>query len=795
MNSTRRFACALVALAAFLHQIDRVTAPAAAGEVWLKNGTRLTGELVPIKGLTPGEIKRLEGAKRTFPILLVDQVYKRYFVPHRKQVDKAVWSASIPPDATFRLKHRGGVRKPGPAILGTVRVKKPFSKFGRRTVSIRTKGGGTKDIVQVVTEINPQFIMVRGLNVEWEFGMATSSVPPAQLDAMIRQVTDQAKPGDRMAIARFYIAASMFPQADAELKSIARDFPDYKKKVEEVTFQLRQFQGSQIIAELRRRKAAGQHRLVYESCKQFPTKDVSAALLREVKSILKEYDEGRQSAERAEMLLGELQAELKDKDLVKAVAGFRSTVRDELTYETFPRLQPFLNLSVDNTLSAKEKLALAYSGWIVGAANANKKLDLTVRMWHARFLMMEYLRTVNSIKRKDLLEKLQAQEGVSAVMLGQMIPYLPPVIETPAAQPGKPAEIIVAGREGRGIIKYSVLLPSGYRPHRAYPMIVALRPYERTCKDELVWWGGRDAKTGQSHRHGYIVIAPEYAEGKTGGYDYDLSAHAVVLESIRDARKRFRVDSDRVFLSGHGSGGDAAFDIGMSHPDLFAGVIPINGISDKYCKWYYTNTQKVPFYVINGELARGSMSRNGRELNRMMYDPLGGTFDVIFCQYVGRGYESFYEEIESVFDWMGRLKRAKYIKEVDVRVLRPSDDRFYWVTASGFPQNVVDNDVMLEGARQRVTRPMPLQVRVARANRIMIRRGSRNHTLWLSPDLVDFDKQLRVYQAGKSKFRGFVKRDVEVLLEDLRIRGDREKPYWAKLEIDAFRRTANVSTR
>ena len=46
------------------------------------------------------------------------------------------------------------------------------------------------------------------------------------------------------------------------------------------------------------------------------------------------------------------------------------------------------------------------------------------------------------------------------------------------------------------------------------------------------------------------------------------------VESIRDARKRFRIDSDRVFLAGHGEGGNAAFDIGMSRPDLFAGVIP-----------------------------------------------------------------------------------------------------------------------------------------------------------------------------------------------------------------------------
>eukprot|EP00913_Durusdinium_trenchii_P028475 g26703.t1 len=762
-------------------------------ELWLKNGTHLTGELVPIKGLTSGEIKRLANSRRTFPILLVDKVYKRYFVPHKHQVEKAVFTTDLAPDDTFRIKHRGGYREPGPSILGTVRVLTPFSKFGRRTVLVKTSRGNQK-IVQGVTAISPQYVLVRGITHDWEFGVATSSIPADQIDAMIRQVTDQTKPGDRMAIARFYIAASMFPQADAELKSIARDFPDYKKKVEEVQFKLRQFQGTKIVAELRRRKAAGQHQLVYQSCKQFPRNDISAALRREVTMLLKDYDDAKQRAEKAAMLLGELQSKLTDKDTIAAVAPMRSTVRDELNYETLPRLQAFLNLSVDESLTPKEKLALAYSGWIVGSANATKDLDLTIRMWNSRYLLSEYLRTVNTIQRRLLLEKLKAAEGISPVLLGRMIPYLPPVIETPGVTPGKPATITVAGRAGRTPIRYSVLLPSGYRPYRSYPMIVALRPHERTCEAELEWWGGRDERTGQSHRHGYIVIAPEYAEGKTGGYDYDTTAHAVVIESIRDARKRFRVDSDRVFLSGHGSGGDAAFDIGMSHPDLFAGVIPINGISDKYCRWYYTNTQHLPFYVVDGELARKSMQRNGREMNRMMYDPLGGKFDVIYCQYVGRGYESFYEEIESIFEWMGRLKRSKYISEINARVLRPSDDRFYWVRASGFPAVVNNNNVLVEGTKRTAPRAMPMQVRVARANRIMINSGALHHTLWLTPDIIDFDQPVEVRKAGRRKFKGVLKRDIEVLLEDLRVRGDREKPYWARLEIEGPKRSFSMTT-
>ena len=47
----------------------------------------------------------------------------------------------------------------------------------------------------------------------------------------------------------------------------------------------------------------------------------------------------------------------------------------------------------------------------------------------------------------------------------------------------------------------------------------------------------------------------------------------MVIDTLRDLRRRFQVDSDRVFLFGWEQGADAALDIGMSHPDQFAGVL------------------------------------------------------------------------------------------------------------------------------------------------------------------------------------------------------------------------------
>lgn len=55
-------------------------------------------------------------------------------------------------------------------------------------------------------------------------------------------------------------------------------------------------------------------------------------------------------------------------------------------------------------------------------------------------------------------------------------------------------------------------------------------------------------------------------------------------------------------------------------------------------------------------------------------------------------------------------------------------------------------------------------------------------TVWLSPDMIDFSKPLSVTIDGQRRWNGDFSADLEVMLEDLRTRGDRQHPFWAKIE-------------
>jgi hypothetical protein len=53
-------------------------------------------------------------------------------------------------------------------------------------------------------------------------------------------------------------------------------------------------------------------------------------------------------------------------------------------------------------------------------------------------------------------------------------------------------------------------------------------------------------------------------------------------------------------------------------------------------------------------------------------------------------------------------------------------------------------------------------------------------TVWLSPELVTFNDTLRVTINNRRQTK--VQPSVQTLLEDVRTRGDRQHPFWAKVE-------------
>lgn len=770
-----------------------LTATALAGEVTLKNERVLHGKVAQVQTLVRGPERAPQGPVPLHPIVMVSDDLRRYFVPER-QVARANLDSDLSRYQTFALPQQSRGRAKAVVALGGIREDAPFDAFGRRTVSINTPDGMLK-VIQGIDKIHPRALRVVGLNHQWEMGLDPRALPPDILDAMLRTATKQDNPDHRMAIVKFYLQVELYDRAENELTRIRNDFPEMAGRVDELRRQLRELQAQQLFSELKLRQSAGQHWLAYALSKKFPTEDVNAGLLQEVREMTAEYDQVLERAERAKLLLGELQSKLTKTDQIAGVAPIRAEMIERFSIFSLERLKPFFEQVQDPQRPVEEKLALAISGWVLGPAYAVDDLDLSIRLWKARSLVIEFLREPSVVERQRLLKQIDDVEGVGPERIARMLPLLPSIREgddVPAGQfriiqvpadgvAREPAVKLVTaknkevGSRDNSIASYGVLLPLEYHLDGQYPLIVALRGAGRTVEQELEWWGGTAERPGQSQRHGYIVIAPEYAPADQRTYEYPVDAHRIVIDSLHDACLRFRVDTNRVFVAGHDMGGDAAFDIGFSHPDLFAGVISIGGQIERFAQYYRQNAKTLPMYIVGGELDPTPRDKNAADLTWMMER----NYDLIYAEYVGQGKDSFFSEIHHLFNWMRRYTRTLNPDKIEFEAMRTSENRIHWLTFEGLPSGVLGSDTNSNKPK----RPMKVSAQVQKgSNTLVVSCGAKKVSIWLTPDLVDFDKRLTVRLNTTTKWNAPISPDVPRMLDDLRIRGDRKQLYWAVLE-------------
>ena len=155
--------------------------------------------------------------------------------------------------------------------------------------------------------------------------------------------------------------------------------------------------------------------------------------------------------------------------------------------------------------------------------------------------------------------------------------------------------------------------------------------------------------------------------------------------------------------------------------------------------------------------------------------------DMLYCDYKARGFEPYGEEQERIFEWMQTKRRLPLgeAKDFELGSLRVSDHRFHWFAAHDLPDRLfppLPSEGPVTGATAR-----RFKGHIAPGGPIYVNHPGKGTTLWLSPELIDFDVRHRISINNKVVSTGFVEPALEALLEDLRLRGDRERLFWARL--------------
>ena len=290
-----------------------------------------------------------------------------------------------------------------------------------------------------------------------------------------------------------------------------------------------------------------------------------------------------------------------------------------------------------------------------------------------------------AVGREDVVAKLDAlhwpaEEGAAEGyrkldLVTRMVQLMPPPLHDPSEEAETTIVHKLAEEQNEEPTEYAVRLPPEYHPLRSYPAIVALHGGQGPQSAIEVW-------AAEAARRGYIVVAPEYGlPGQPAEYRYSPSEHAAVELALRDARRRYAIDSDRVFLAGQLTGGNMAWDFALAHPDLFAGVIVSSGFPAKYVPRYLPHHERLPLYFVIGDLAPAA---NEIIFGSYVKPLILKAWDVTYVEYHRRGLEEFPEEIPTFFDWMDRHRRDPVPKSFDAVTARTCDNRFYGVVVHEF---------------------------------------------------------------------------------------------------------------
>ncbi|MEO1498673.1 MAG: peptidase [Planctomycetota bacterium] len=799
LKATARSAGAPAILAFFV--MVSATLPASAVTLLLTDGRTLTGDLGQTSGVAedPFAPGLSAGEVALTPILVVDDGLRRTYL-HKNAV-REVLDEGAEPRIKIRLTDKQNVAERGfslGAIGGALRVT-PFDGFGRRIYETPTADGPIA-VVQGVTEITPVYTRVQGLRSDsrsyvWDQRLATSSIPRDTLARILNNVVPRGDLDARLQIVRLYLQAERYRDARVELEGVANDFAQQRGELDfdEEIRTLRRLSAERLLREIKLRRDAGQHRLVKTLLESFPADGVPGETLREVRRMLEKIDAREEQRARALARLRDAIAQIEDEIARSVGEQIVAELDERLTPATDSRLAAFRQLAQGDALDATQLASIAISGWLLGSNNATTELPIALELVRLRDFVRRFLAEKDAGVRDELLTSIRDTPSATveriADLLRRMAPPLPLVEPSGEDEPtGETAETnSLPGQHefgasvGARSVRVVAQLPPEYDPLRAYPTIVTLPAIGVAPEAQLDFWAGQPrpgvGRVGQATRRGYVTLSIDWARPDQRGYEYTAEEHAAVLRGLRAAMRRIAIDPDRVFITGHGEGGDVAWDLALAHPDAWAGVLPFLAVADRYCGWYWQNAKHVAWRVVMGELDGAKLDTNERELDRY----LRPRFDATVVEYRGRGYDPLGDDLQQSFDWMQRKARGAPPEEFEVSSMRPWDNYFWWVELEGL--NAKSMVAPAAWPPKRGTRAAKLRARKYNGNKLGVIGKAERLTVWLSPELIDFDEPLEIEWNGRRiTARGErAQPSIETLLEDARTRADRYRPYWAKV--------------
>ncbi len=242
---------------------------------------------------------------------------------------------------------------------------------------------------------------------------------------------------------------------------------------------------------------------------------------------------------------------------------------------------------------------------------------------------------------------------------------------------------------------YSIYIPGNYDHERAYPLVVFLHGAMSNNRlglrrvfgqgniqgVDFITPGNVPAETDleatryfpELHPVDYIVAAP-LARGTAG---YQGIPEQDVYDMIDDIKSRFRIDEDRVYLTGLSMGGGGTMWLGLTRPDIWAAIAPVCPATPAGALELAPNALNLPVHLFVGD--QDFIYQNSLDWKR---DLENNGVNLQYVEYPGIGHNSWEMAYEDayIFDWFGQFKRDLFPERVVFTTRQYKYNKAYWVT-------------------------------------------------------------------------------------------------------------------
>lgn len=237
---------------------------------------------------------------------------------------------------------------------------------------------------------------------------------------------------------------------------------------------------------------------------------------------------------------------------------------------------------------------------------------------------------------------------------------------------------------------YGLYLPEKYDSQKKYPLVVMLHGAGSNHRLSLRRVFGKSNLENENDVEAsryfpelgtvdYIVVSP-YARGTAG---YQGVPEKDVYDAVEDAKKRFSVDEDRIYLTGLSMGGGGTLWLGMTRPDIWAAIAPVCPAPPQGTDELAMNGFNYPLHFFHGEADPVVPVKVSRDWVANL-KALGSKVE--YSEFPGVLHDSWVPAYEDgyIFDWFSKFKREAFPDEVKFATKHYKYNKAYWVQLESF---------------------------------------------------------------------------------------------------------------